>query len=157
MNQGVGGFNIIVDDVVGQHTSLALRQEEQRQLLSLSIVVESSLRVVNVKDAASKSRSHLTSVVAIHSEGASLGKCHVSVGEFTQTSSGEDRGIGSLEALVNNETSIIHQSIVVDTLEDILVHVFMATGHQDSTSNFLLILFTLLLLLLVAVAFTIHS
>lgn len=30
VNQGVGSFNIVVDDVVGQHTSLALRQEEQR-------------------------------------------------------------------------------------------------------------------------------
>lgn len=75
----VGGLDVVVDDVVGEDTTLALGKEEERELLVFVLVVEAGLRVVDVEDASGEARSHFTAVVTVHTEGSALGESHVAV------------------------------------------------------------------------------
>lgn len=66
MNHRVRRLDVVVDDVVGENTTLSLGQEEERELVVLVLVVEAGLRVVNVKDTSGEARSHLSPVVTVH-------------------------------------------------------------------------------------------
>jgi len=64
-----------------------------------------------------------------------------------------------LEVLVNNQSSIINKTVVVNRGEHVLVDISMSCGNQDSTFNLFFILLSLLLLfneigLLVAASIT---
>lgn len=46
----VGCLDVVVNYVVWKDTTLALRKEEEREFFILVVVVEASLRVINVED-----------------------------------------------------------------------------------------------------------
>jgi len=61
----VGGLNVIVDQITWKDTSLSLWKIEAWELILHALWV--SLRIINVEDTSSKSRSHFSSVVSVHS------------------------------------------------------------------------------------------
>ena len=72
-DERVSRLNVVVDDIVGQDTTLTLRQEKEwKILIELTFTCRWLVRVVNIEDTAGKARTHLTAVVAVHTEGASL-------------------------------------------------------------------------------------
>ena len=72
-DQRVRRLDVVVDDIVWKNTALALGQEEERQLLiKLALTSRWLIRVMDVKDAAGKTRAHLTTVVAVHAKRSSL-------------------------------------------------------------------------------------
>jgi len=91
------------------------------------------VRVVDVKDTASETRSHLTSVVAVHAEGASLAEGLVAVGELTEAASSEDRWVSGLEVSVDDQASVVHEAVIVNGLEYVGVDIAMSAGDKHAS------------------------
>lgn len=51
-----------------------------------------------------------------------------------------------MEVLVNNQSSIVNETVVVDGSEYVLVDISMSGGNQDSALNLFFVLLSLLLL-----------
>jgi len=64
--------------------------------------------------------------------------------------------ISSPKVLVNNKTTVVDKTIVVDGLENVGVNVSVTTSDQNTALNLKLILLALFLLFLVAVAVAVH-
>jgi hypothetical protein len=80
----------------------------------------------------------------------------ISTTELTQRTGGENGLICCSKVLVNNETTVVNKTIVVNGLENISINITMTTSDQDSTLELKLVLLALLFLFLVATAVTIH-
>lgn len=117
----VGGLDVVIDDASWEYATLSLREVEAWKLFVHAVLV--GLRVVDVEDTSGKTRTHLSAVVSIESEGSTLAEGHVSAGELGETTCCKDRRVGSLEALVNDQTAVVNKSIVVNGEEHVLVNV----------------------------------
>jgi len=136
---------MIVQKVTREDTTLTLWQIEARKLFFHSFLV--CVGIINVKDAPCESGTHLSAVVSVHSKWPSLAESLVSAREFTETSSCKDRRISGLEVLVNDKSSIINESIVMNSKEHILVDVSVSSCDQDTTINLFFVLLSPLFLL----------
>ena len=67
--------------------------------------------IMDIEHASCESRSHLTTVVAVHAEGSALAQSLVPVGEFAKATSGKDRWVRSLEVSVDNESSVVDKAV----------------------------------------------
>ena len=105
-------LDMVVDDISWQDTALSLWQIEAWKLFFEAIKV--GLRVVDVENTASESRAHLSSVVAVHSQRLALAKSLIPTRELAQATSSENGWIGCLEALVNDQSSIVHKTVIVN-------------------------------------------
>jgi len=142
---------VVVDDVVGQNSTLALWQKEQGKLfVELALAWGRLMRVMDVKNATSEARSHLTAVVAVHTQGATLAQSLVPVRELAKAASCKDGRISRLEVSVDNQATIVDKTVVMDALEDIRVDVAVAASHKDAGLQLELVLLSALLLLWVA-------
>lgn len=114
-DQRVRRLDVVVDQIVGKHTTLALREVELRDFLGEFLeVVLVGLRIVDVEDGASQTGTHLTTVVTVHAQTAahSLGK--ELVRELAEGASSEDAAISGGEVLVNNKSSVVDKAVVVN-------------------------------------------
>jgi len=128
-DQWVRRLDVVVDDVVGENASLTLWKEEKRELfVKLTFTWRRLMRVMDIKNASSEARSHLTAVVAIHAEGAALTQSLVSVGELAKTACRKDGWVGRLEVSVHNQSTVVNEAVVVNALKDIRVNVAMTAG-----------------------------
>ena len=143
-NQWVGSLDAVEQDVSWKNTALSLRQVEAWKLFFHAFLL--GVGVVDIEHTSSQSRSHLSSIVTVHSQWSSLTKSFVSSREFTDATSSEDGRVSSLEVLVNNQSAIVNETVVVNRGEHILVDISMSGSNQDSALNLLLILLSLLLL-----------
>lgn len=134
----VSRLDVVVDDVVGKDSTLSLWQEEERKFLVLLALVDLSslMWIMDVENTSCKSGSHLTTVVSVHTEGATLAERLVTIREFAETTSSKDRRVCGLEVAVHNQTAVVDESIVVNALENILINVFMSAGDQYLAFNF---------------------
>lgn len=71
-------------------------------------------------------------IVLVESE--TLADCVVLVplGELADLAAGEDRRVGGLEVVLHNETTIVHEPVLVDDVEDLLVDVPDPRSHQET-------------------------
>lgn len=143
-NQWVGSLDAVEQDISGKDTTLSLWQVEAWKLFFHAFLL--GVGVVDVEHTSGKSRSHLSSIVTVHSQRSSLTESLVSSGEFTDATSSEDGRISGLEVLVNNQSSIVNETVVVDGSEYVLVDISMSGGNQDSALNLFFVLLSLLLL-----------
>ena len=84
---------------------------------------------MDIEDTASQTGTHLTSVVAIHAKRAALAESLVPVGELAEAAGSEDGWISGLEVPIDDQTTVVDKSIVVDAPEDIRIDIAVATGH----------------------------
>ena len=88
---------------------------------------------MDIKHTTSETRSHLTTIIAVHAQRATLAQSFVPVRELTKTSSGKDRRISRLEMSVDDQTTIVNKAVVVDALEDIGIDITMTTGDENTS------------------------
>lgn len=114
-DQGVRCLDVVVNQVVGKHTTLALREVELRNFLGeLFEVVLVGLRIIDVKYRASQTGTHLTTVVTVHAQTAAHSLRKELVGELAKRSSSEDAAISGGKVLVNNESAVVNKAVVVN-------------------------------------------
>ena len=75
---------MVVDYVIGKDSTLSLWQEEERKFLILLALIDLSslMWVMDIKHTSRKSRTHLTTVISIHTERTALTEGFVTVGEL---------------------------------------------------------------------------
>ena len=73
--------------------------------------------------------------------------CFVAAREFAKAASGEDRRVSRLEILVNNQATVVDESVAMNRMEHIFIHVPVAGCDEDPAFNFHFILLSLFLLL----------
>ena len=77
--QRISGLYVIVDNVAWQDTALTLWEVESWKLINTTISIIVCRRwVIDVKDTSSKTRSHFTAVISIHTERSTLGYSFIS-------------------------------------------------------------------------------
>jgi len=145
--QWIGSLDVVVDQIGWKNSPVANWQVELGDLLylRLGLLVHLRLGIVNVENRPSKSGAHLTAVVMVHAQTSSLGEAEVLVAELAETAGREDTSICGLEVLVNNETTVVDQAIVVNGAEHILVDVAMATSYQKAALKLHFVSFAFLL------------
>jgi hypothetical protein len=64
--------------------------------------------------------------------------------------------VSGLKVLVDDESSVVDETIIVNRLENIVVDISVSASDQNAALDFQFILFAFLLLFLVSTALTIH-
>ena len=77
-----------------------------------------------------------------------MGEGGVAAGEFAEGAGSEDGVISGSEVLIDNKSTIVNETVVMNRAENIVINITMTTSNQNTAFDLFLILLTFLLLIL---------
>ena len=103
------------------------------------------LGIVQIKDTVGQTRAHFSAIVSVHSQTSALTQRCISSTELTKTTRSEYGGVGRLEVLIDNKTTIINETVVMDGVENVIIDISMPCRYQNAALDLSFVLLSLFL------------